>query len=116
MNNELDAEQARAKKQEDYKLVYDLGNTPVEGAFSVLFNGEGPFIKITAGADYFPFVGLVFGANTKHFKAGGFVFDHFWDRTYRIKGTLCEETLSAGFTYRFFLPKKEKVIRQSKKA
>ena len=90
--NELNAEKTREKKQEDYKLVYDLGNTPVEGAFSVLFKGEGPFVKITAGADYFPFVGLVFGANTKHFEAGGFVFDHFWDRTYHIKGTLYEET------------------------
>jgi hypothetical protein len=78
----------RSKKREDYKLVYDLGNTPVEGAFSVLFKGEGPFIKITAGADYFPFVGLVFGVNTKRFEAGGFVFDHFWDRTYRIKGKI----------------------------
>ena len=66
----------------------------------MLFKGEGPFIKITAGADYFPFVGLVFGANTKHFEAGGFIFDHFWDRTYWA--------LSADFTYRFFLPKKKK--------
>ena len=54
--NELNAERAREKKQEDYKLVYDLGNTPAEGAFSVLFKGEGPCVKITAGADYFPFV------------------------------------------------------------
>ena len=90
--NELDAEPAKGKKQEDYSLGYNLGNTPIEGAFSVLFKGEGPFLKITTGADYFPFVGLIFGVNTKRFEAGGFIFDHFWDRTYRIKGTMYEET------------------------
>ena len=91
--HELDAEPSKGKKQDGYNLVYNLGNTPIEGAFSILFKGNGPFFKITTGADYFPFLGFIFGVNTKRFEVGGFIFDHFWDRTYRIKGTMYEETV-----------------------
>lgn len=89
---ELNAEPSKGKKQENYRLVYNLGNTPVEGAFSALFKGEGAFFKITTGADLYPFLGLIFGVNQKNFEVGGFIFDQFWDRTYRIKGTMHETT------------------------
>ena len=76
----------------EYRLIYDLGNSPVEGAASVMYKGKGVLAKFTAGLDGLPFLGVSLGVNTEHFEVGGFIFDHFWDRTYRIQGTMYEQT------------------------
>ncbi|MBO7384067.1 MAG: hypothetical protein J6U07_05620 [Fibrobacter sp.] len=77
---------------EDYRLVYDLGTSPFEGAVNAMFKKKSLFIKLTTGLDVLPFLGVSLGVNTKRFEAGGLVFDHFWDRTYRIQGTMHEQT------------------------
>ena len=76
----------------EYRLIYDLGNSPVEGAASVMYKSKILFGKFTAGLDGLPFLGVSLGVNTEHFEVGGFIFDHFWDRTYRFKGTMYEQT------------------------
>lgn len=76
----------------EYRLIYDLGNSSVEGAASVMYKRKILFGKFTAGLDGLPFLGVSLGVNTEHFEVGGFIFDHFWDRTYRIQGTMYEQT------------------------
>jgi hypothetical protein len=94
--NKLNTSKVRGKNTKDlkdnYKQRFSLGNPPVEGYVSLLEKSEAILVKFTAGVDENFFFGVSFGANTKFFETGLFLFDRMGNRTYDFDGTMKEQT------------------------